>query len=132
MDGEEPRPFYLRCSRVTCPGHNTATRYADAELAMIELRGAGIDAECRRVDREDALIEALAGFAPQLVLSDLNLPGFSGQRAFEIVRERAPRARFVFLTGSIDGHKALPAADGVVLKDHLQALPGLVRGWLCA
>jgi two-component system, OmpR family, response regulator len=102
----------------------------DAELTMIELRGAGLEVECRCVDREDALIEALAGFAPQLVLSDLNMPGFSGRRAFDIVRERAPSTRFVFLSGSLDGHKDLPAADGVVLKDHLHALPALVRGLL--
>ena len=102
----------------------------DAELTTIELRGAGLDVECRRVDQETTLLQALADFMPHLVLSDLNLPGFSGQHAFEIVRERAPLARFVFLTGSVDGHKALPVADAVVLKDNLQALPALVRGLL--
>ena len=102
----------------------------DAELATIELRSAGLDAECRRVDQEASLLQALADFKPHLVLSDLNLPGFSGQHAFEIVRERAPQARFVFLTGSVDGHKALPVADGVMVKDNLHALPALVRGLL--
>ena len=102
----------------------------DAELATIELRGAGLDVECRRVDQEASLLQALADFAPHLVLSDLNLPGFSGHQAYEIVRERAPQARFVFLTGSVDGHKALPTVDAVVLKDNLHALPALVRGLL--
>src|SRR3546814_12134639 len=68
---------------------------------MIELRHAGIDAECVRVDSEASLLSALDGPAPQLVLSDVNMPGFDGPRALAIARERAPAARFVFLTGAI-------------------------------
>src|SRR3546814_6426055 len=79
---------------------------------MIELRHAGIDAECVRVDSEASLLSALDGPAPQLVLSDVNMPGFDGPRALAIVRERAPAARFVFLTGAIAEDAPLPAADG--------------------
>src|SRR3546814_4048073 len=64
----------------------------DAELAMIELRHAGIDAECVRVDSEASLLSALDGPAPQLVLSDVNMPGFDGPNALAIVRARAPAA----------------------------------------
>ena len=104
----------------------------DAELAMIQLRGAGLDVECRHVDGEASLLRALADFDPQLVLSDLNMPGFSGQHAFEIVREHAPQARFVFLTGAIDANAALPAADAVLLKHELHSLPALVRSLLAS
>jgi len=97
----------------------------DAELAMIELRGA--DIECLWVDSEAALQAALDGPAPQLVLSDLNMPGFDGPRALAIVRERAPGARFVFLTGAIAEDATLPETDGVLLKHELHELPGLVR-----
>src|SRR3546814_11549215 len=55
----------------------------DAELAMIELRHAGIDAECVRVDSEASLLSALDGPAPQLVLSDVNMPGFDGPSSEE-------------------------------------------------
>ncbi len=102
----------------------------DAELVLIELRGAGLDIECRHVDRESALLDALTSFTPDLVLSDLSMPGFSGRLAFELVRERAPTARFVFLTGALEGNEALPAADAVVLKDELGKLPAVVRGLL--
>ncbi len=102
----------------------------DAELTMIELRGAGIDADCRRVDSEASLLAALAESTPHLVLSDLNMPGFDGPRALAIVRERAPAARFVFLTGALEDDAILPTVDGVLLKHELHALPTLVRALL--
>jgi len=104
----------------------------DAELTRIELHGAGIDADCLWVEGEAALRAALDGPEPQLVLSDLNMPGFDGPRALAIVRERAPAARFVFLTGAIAEDAVLPEADGVLLKDELHALPALVRELLGA
>ena len=104
----------------------------DAELAMIELRHAGIDADCVRVDSEASLHAALDASEPQLVLSDVNMPGFDGRRALAIVRERAPGARFVFLTGAIEGGPPLPDADGVLLKHELHALPALARKLLAA
>lgn len=104
----------------------------DAELAMIELRCAGIDADCRRVDSEAALLASLADAPPHLVLSDLNMPGFDGRQALAIVREYAPGARFVFLTGAVEEDVVLPIVDGVVLKHELRELPGLVRRLLGA
>lgn len=102
----------------------------DAELAIIELRGAGIEVDCRRVDSEAALLAALDAAAPQLVLSDLNMPGFDGRRALAIVRARAPSARFVFLTGALADDTGLPEADGVLYKHALHELPALVRSLL--
>lgn len=104
----------------------------DAELACIALADAGVHAHCRRVDSEAALVRALRTFAPQLVLSDQNLPGFSGQRALELTRALAPSARFVFVSGAPDGGEAVlepaaPVADAWLLKDDLAQLPALVR-----
>ena len=104
----------------------------DAELTMIELCGAGIHADFARADSEASLLAALDRAIPHLVLSDLNMPGFDGARALAIVRERAPQARFVFLTGALREDARLPAVDGVLLKHDLLALPGLVRGLLGA
>ena len=73
-----------------------------------------------------------SGPANHLVLSDLSMPGFDGAHARSIVRERAPHARFVFLTGALREDARLPAVDGVLLKHDLHALPGLVRGLLGA
>ena len=106
----------------------------DAELVAIELAQSGIDAELRCVDSEATLLHALATFAPQLVLSDMRMPGFSGLRAIELVREHAPAAWFVFLCG--DGGEGVrvddgsPAPDARLSKDDLDRLPALVRGLL--
>ncbi|MDN5782241.1 MAG: response regulator [Luteimonas sp.] len=104
----------------------------DAELTMIELRSAGIDADFMRADSEASLLAALDRSMPHLVLSDLNMPGFDGPHALSIVREHAPDARFVFLTGALEDDAVLPSADGVLLKHELHELPALVRKLLGA
>lgn len=100
----------------------------DAELTEFALRDAGLVVDCRHLCREDALAAALDGFEPQLVLCDLNLPGWSGTEAMEAVRSRVPWARFVFVTGALPGDGELPAAHPVVLKDDLTRLVELARG----
>jgi len=103
----------------------------DAELIRLELAQSGMDVEHHCVDSELQLLQALASFAPHLVLSDMNMPGFSGPRAFELVHAHAPGTRFVFLSGApLDDETALqtgPAADAWLLKDDLAQLPALVR-----
>ena len=99
----------------------------DAELAEFALRKGGLQAECHRVATAAALDEALRRFAPQAVVSDLNLPGFSGLDALERVRAHDPRLPFVFVTGSLMlDEEAPPSADGLLLKDRLDDLPGLL------
>ena len=103
----------------------------DAELTEIALRDAGLAFHCRRADTADKVRAALAEFEPQLVISDLNLPGFSGQEALELVRAHDPALPFVFLTGSLFVVDEPPAdVHGLLLKDDLAPLPALVRGLL--
>lgn len=106
----------------------------DAELVGIELIQAGIDADLRCIDSEPALRDALDAFEPQLVLSDMRMPGFSGLRAIELVRELAPGTPFVFLSGDSAEdprvREATPAPDARLSKDDLDRLPELVRGFL--
>lgn len=103
----------------------------EAELTCIELRAAGLDVECRRVDDEAGLRQALAEFRPQLILSDLGLPGFCAERALEVAREHAPGARFIIFSGSVDhddpADGALRGADGRVCKSDAARLPSLIR-----
>ena len=94
----------------------------DAELLRFALEEAGLSVECMRVCSEIGLRDALACFPASVVLSDLNLPGFSGQRALEMVRAAAPQVPFVFVTGWL-GEQALGDADALVLKDQLDTLP---------
>jgi CheY-like chemotaxis protein len=98
----------------------------DAELMRFALEDGGLAVECRRVFTELDLREALEGFAASVVLSDLNIPGFSGERALEVVRESAPHLPFVFVTGWMGEHPAPRHADALVLKDQLDTLPALL------
>lgn len=99
----------------------------DAELTEFALREAGLDVECRSACREDALPAVLEGFSPQLVVCDLNLPGWSGREAVGFLRPRLPEARFVFVTGALQEGEDLSPADAVVLKDDLRQLVALAR-----
>ena len=73
----------------------------DAELLIEQLLEAGLDAEFLRVDGAEDMRAALAGDPFDLVLSDMELPGFSGYQALEILREHDPRLPFVFFSGTI-------------------------------
>lgn len=101
----------------------------DAELTELALADAGLAIDVRVVHGEAGLREALQTFAPQLVLSDVNLPGFSGADALEITRALRPGVPVVFLTGSVIGvpGETLPIGDGLIYKDQLDRLPAAVR-----
>lgn len=99
----------------------------DAELTEFALREAGLAVQCRSLCHEHALETVLEGFQPQLVLCDLNLPGWSGPEALAAVRARVPDARYIFLTGALQGDEDLSGAEAVVLKDDMARLVELVR-----
>ena len=99
----------------------------DAELLRFALEDGGMAVECLRVFTEAALREALHGFAASVVVSDLNIPGFSGERALEVVRESSPHLPFVFVTGWMGEHAPTQGgAVALVLKDRLDTLPALL------
>jgi len=99
----------------------------DAELAEYALRKGRLEVECRRACTAAGVAQALREFAPQVVVSDLNLPGFSGAEALALTRAHDPDLPFVFLTGALLPGEAPPLADGLLLKDELDALPRLLR-----
>lgn len=103
----------------------------DAELVLDQLRDDGLDLEWRRVEDEPAFAGALATFAPDIVISDLSMPEFSGYRALEIARDTAPRVPFLFVSGTIGEDAAVEAlrrgATDYVLKDNLTRLASAVR-----
>lgn len=93
----------------------------DAALLAIELSTAGSGAELRWVATAAQFRAELAAFAPDLVVSDANLPGYSGLEAFALVREKSPDTRFVFLTGDEDKPPEMQAADAVLDKGRMRA-----------
>ncbi len=100
----------------------------DAELTEFALREAGLEFESRVLCRPDALAAALeGGFAPDLVLCDFNLPGWSCGEVLKAVQLQVPDACRVILTGALPPEGHLPEADAVVLKDDLRRLVALAR-----
>jgi signal transduction histidine kinase len=99
----------------------------DAELIAMQLQDAGLEAEFLRVDSGEALHQAISDFRPDLVLSDLSMPGFSGHEALRIVRERASSVPFIFVSGTMGEETAVQAlqqgASDYILKDKTARLP---------
>jgi CheY-like chemotaxis protein len=106
----------------------------DAELVAACLRRAGIGAFLRRVDSEEALLAALEERAPDLLLCDFHLPGFSARRALEMLRARRPGVPAIVVSreiGDAEWASLAPLApDALVNKGNLQDLPGTVRSVL--
>lgn len=103
----------------------------DVELISSHLTDAGLDIEWSHVDDEPALRRALALAPPDLVLSDLSMPGFSGYRALALVREHSPYTPFIFVSGTMGEETAVDAlrlgATDYVLKSSMVRLPIAVQ-----
>jgi diguanylate cyclase (GGDEF)-like protein/PAS domain S-box-containing protein len=107
-------------------------RAEDAEMVMREMRGHGLDTVCRRVDTSAEYEEALAGFAPDLILSDYTLPGFDGTDALEIARSSRPDTPFIFVSGTIGEERAIQAlkqgaVDYVFKESRARLVPAIER-----
>ena len=102
----------------------------DAELLQMQLEDAGLRADFLRVDDEAGLRGALEAFRPDIVLSDLAMPGFSGHEALRIVREQSPRLPFIFVSGTMGEDVAVQAlhegANDYILKHSNARLPAAV------
>ncbi|MGA0586102.1 response regulator [Dyella sp. KRB-257] len=103
----------------------------DAELVLGELDADGIDYEARLVDDERLYVEALETFRPHIVLSDLSMPGFSGQRALELLRVRDADTPFIFVSAKLGEEAAIEAlrngATDYILKQNPARLASAVR-----
>jgi len=104
----------------------------DAALVRQALRHAGLTLELRQVDSAASMAEALAQGRCDLVISDYNLPGFSGTEALRLLRERSPDTPFIVVSGCIGEEAAVAlmkdGADDYVMKDDLARLaPAIER-----
>jgi PAS domain S-box-containing protein/diguanylate cyclase (GGDEF)-like protein len=104
---------------------------ADAELILRALQALPAAIEHARVASAAALRRALAEFAPDVVLSDFSMPGFSGQEALAIAQEHLPGIPFLFVSGTIGEELAIEAlqrgAADYVLKENLRRLAPAVE-----
>jgi len=103
----------------------------DAELVLGELDDDGLEYEVRLVDDEEAYTDALDTFEPDIVLSDLSLPAFSGERALQVLRERRSDIPFIFISATLGEEAAIEAlrngATDYILKQNTVRLASAVR-----
>lgn len=98
----------------------------DFELCGRELRKAGYEPECRRVDTRPGFLEALQRDRWDLVLCDYQLPQFDAMEALELLRENSGDIPFLVVTGSMSEETAVDClkrgADNYILKENLGRL----------
>src|SRR6266850_8474041 len=103
----------------------------DAELVLAELKYGGLHADHRVVDGEKSFVDALREFAPDVILSDFSMPGFSGMAALALAREICPDTPFIFVSGTIGEESAVDAlksgATDYLLKNNLVRLSSAVE-----
>ncbi len=81
----------------------------DVELVLHELREGGYTCEWKRVDRPESFRAALEDEAWDVVLSDFNMPRFTGRAALEILKATGKDIPFIIVSGSVGEAVAVEA-----------------------
>ena len=104
----------------------------DHELAVAHIARGGLCADVRRIDSEAAFLGALEEGDWDAIISDYNLPGFSGMVALDLLKASGRDIPFVLVSGAIGEDTAVEAmrngASDYLLKNNLARLvPALLR-----
>jgi PAS domain S-box-containing protein/putative nucleotidyltransferase with HDIG domain len=104
----------------------------DSLLVVRVLQKGGYDLEYERVETADAMREALERGAWDIIISDYNMPHFSGYAALELYKERGFDIPFIIVSGVIGEEIAVAAmvsgAHDYVMKNNLPRLiPAIQR-----
>ncbi len=106
-------------------------REDDAVLVTRELSRAGYDVFAVRVDTAEALSRELSHAQWDVVIADYTMPGFSGSKALNMVRERDLDVPFIFVSGTIGEDTAVAAmrtgAQDYIIKGNLTRLAPAVE-----
>lgn len=103
----------------------------DHQLACAHLQRSGFEVRALRVQTEHEFRAALADGPWDVVLSDFNVPGFTGAQALEVLKREGPALPFVLLSGEIGEDTAVASmregASDYLLKNNLARLAPAVR-----
>lgn len=103
----------------------------DAFLLLRELRKGGYEVDYLRVDDPAAVAEALAAGDWEMVISDYNLPRFSGLNVVELVRDSGRDIPVIVVSGAIGEDLAVEAmhagASDYIMKDNFARLVPAVQ-----
>jgi two-component system cell cycle sensor histidine kinase/response regulator CckA len=108
----------------------------DARLLRLELQRQGFAPEVTRVDTGADLRAALATRDWDVVISDHNMPGFSGDEALSLVKCFDPELPFIVVSGTRGEEHAVEAmrngASDFIVKNRLHRLAPVVERELVA
>jgi PAS domain S-box-containing protein len=97
---------------------------SDAELVRFELEEAGINFTSKVVMTETDFIHELQESCPDIILSDYDLPKYTGASALAEARRRCPDTPFILVTGAVTEDRAIEILTGgakdYVMKNRLQ------------
>jgi len=104
----------------------------DAELLLNELRHGGYDPKYTRIQTRDEMLVALNDPKVDIVLSDYQMPNFSGNEALQLLRHNDQDTPFIYVSGTIGEDTAVEAmhsgANDYIMKGNLKRLiPAIQR-----
>lgn len=105
-------------------------RELDAALLVRELRRAGYELLCERVDNEPAMVTALNRQTWDIVLADYSLPRFNAVAALSLVASSGIDVPVIVVSGAVGEEAAVEVmkagAQDLILKHNLKRLPPAV------
>ena len=104
-------------------------RPPDADLMVLELKGAGFEPDWKRVQTEEDYLANLDLYV-DVVLADYSMPQFDGKKALKLLQEQGLDIPFIVVTGSFEEFAIECMKQGAVdyiLKDKLRRLGPAVK-----
>ncbi|MCF6240460.1 MAG: PAS domain S-box protein [Bacteroidales bacterium] len=103
---------------------------SDAKLIQYELKAAGLNFISKQINNQLDFINQLDSFMPDVILSDYNLPQFTGMEALEIAAKKQSETPFIIVTGSLDEETAVDcmkqgAWDYVIKENLIRLVPAI-------
>jgi signal transduction histidine kinase len=106
----------------------------DFEFVNEVLARNGVSFVSTRVHTEDAYLNALSEYKPDLILSDHSLPQFDSIEALKLCRAVSLEIPFILVTGAVSDEFAVMCmklgADDYILKSNLNRLPASIANAL--
>jgi len=108
----------------------------DVELAIREIKKAGIKFSHKTVETKDNFIFELNNFNPDVIISDYSLPSFDGMQALKITLEFSLFLPFIILTGPSNESIAVSCmksgASDYLIKGCISRLPFAIKDAITA